>query len=235
LLKIDTINVFRDGSHVLEDVSLAVQKGEVVFIVGRNGAGKTTLLRSVLGFLRPVSGRIEFLGKNIVGLPPFEIVRMGVGYAPDDLRIFPRLTVEENIELPTLAGSKLTEMGKDKVESLYSIFPALQKYKKKLGTQISGGERKMLAIARALAADPSLVLLDEPFEGLSPIMRQKFSASLRDLVKSGLTLLITGSNLYHAPEFTDRLYALERGATIYSGALDEAWKNDQVRDIFVIR
>jgi branched-chain amino acid transport system ATP-binding protein len=228
LLKVENVNVFISESQVLRDINLSVQKGEVVSIVGRNGAGKTTLLKTIIGLVKPRSGKISFLGKDITGLHPFEIAKMGVGYAPDDLRIFPSLTVEENIELPILAAGKSK---RDRVEFAYSIFPKLLQYRKKPGTHISGGERKMLAIARALALDPTLLLLDEPLEGLAPVLLPELNKSIYELARSGLTLLLTESNIYRVPKFTDTLCVIERGELIYSGRPDKAYEEERVRKV----
>jgi len=232
VLDIKNINVYIGGSLIIRNVSLTVKRGEVVSLIGRNGAGKTTLLKTIMGLLKPASGEIKFSGEDITHLSSSKIAKLGIGYAPDDLRIFPSLTVEENIELPMLVKGKSKKDMKDKLEFIYSVFPKLLKYRNRLGTQISGGERRMLAVARALAADPIMLLLDEPFEGLAPIIRLELTKSIHELLNRGLTFLITESNIRHVPNFINTLSVIERGEIIYSGGLEEAPDNDQVRQIF---
>ncbi len=232
ILEVENLNVFRDGSHILRNVSLEVKKGEMVCLVGRNGAGKTTLLRTIMGYIKPKSGTIKFLGRNITGHSPHEVSILGIGYSPDDLKIFPSLSVEENIELPLITRKYNKFMVKEGLDYIYSVFPVLQSYKNKPGTHISGGERRMLAIARALVTRPSLILLDEPFEGLAPIMRSRLGDRLKVLMEQGLTLFLTSSNLYGIPEGANRIYCIERGEIIYHGNLKEMLSDKQVKEVF---
>jgi branched-chain amino acid transport system ATP-binding protein len=232
ILEVEKVNVFRDGSHVLKDISINVDEGQMICIVGRNGAGKTTLLKTILGYIKPKTGLIKFLGKNIISYTPEEVSMLGIGYSPDDLRIFPSLTVEENIELPLIARKKSSLDIKSALDYIYSVFPVLKGYRSKPGTHISGGERRMLAIARALVIKPKLILLDEPFEGLAPIIRARLSYSLKLLIEQNIALLLTSSNLYGVPEFVNRVYCIERGEIIYSGMLKEMLLNQQVKEVF---
>lgn len=235
LLSVERINVSIKGSHILRDVSLEVKKGEVACLVGRNGAGKTTTIKSIIGIYKPDSGKVMFMDNDITNLPPHEVARMGMGYVPEDLRIFPSLTVRENIELGFMtSGNKADKSFAEVLERIYAIFPVLRKYENRKGTQISGGERRMLAISRALASNPSMLLLDEPFEGLAPIIIPKLAESIRELVNRGLTILMSASNIYHVPKFVNTVYVMERGEVVYSGSLDGAFESHQVMKILGI-
>jgi branched-chain amino acid transport system ATP-binding protein len=211
VLKLDHINVFIQASHILRDVFIEVGEGEVVCLIGRNGAGKTTTLRTIMGYLSPESGAVEFQNQDISGLSTYKIAQMGIGYMPGDGGIFADLTVHENIEL----GS----------------WPILEKYKARKGDQVSGGERKMLAIARALASDPTMLLLDEPFEGLSPVIIPDINERIQESAKMGLSMVIAESELHHVPEFTNKLYVIERGQIIYSGKPGDVQKEEAVMRI----
>jgi len=220
ILKIDKINVFIKASHILRDVCLAIGEGEVVCLIGRNGAGKTTTLRSVMGFLRPRTGSIQFQGQEIVGRAPYQIARMGIGYAPEESGIFASLTTFENIEMATW-GPGLTRSPEGRIQLAYSVFPSLERYRNRKGNQISGGERKMLSVARALALDPRLLLMDECFEGLAPAIIPKIAESIHEISKMGHSMLLVESNIYHVPDFVNRLYVIERGEIIFSGKPEE--------------
>lgn len=230
MLKLDNVNVFIQASHILRDLFLEVGEGEVVCLVGRNGAGKTTTLRTIMGFLAPQSGAVEFQNQDISGLSTYKIAQMGIGYMPGDGGIFADLTVHENIEL----GSWMRETSRtpeEKVGLAYQVFPILEKYRDRKGDQVSGGERKMLAIARALASDPKMLLLDEPFEGLSPVIIPDINERIHDSSKMGLSMVIAESELHHVPEFTNRLYVIERGEIIYSGKLENVQKEEAIMRI----
>jgi branched-chain amino acid transport system ATP-binding protein len=227
MLSVDSIDVFIKSSRILRDVSLEVGKGEVVCLIGRNGAGKTTTLRSIMGYLRPEKGRILFQGQDITGKRPFEIGRMGIGYAPEDSGIFPDLTIHENIEISTW-NRHTKRSDSERLELAYRVFPALKKYKARKGTQVSGGERKMLSIARSLALDPELFILDEPFEGLAPAIVTEVANSIQEITKMGPSIIISESNIYHVPDFANRLYVIERGEIIFSGPLEEVAREKDI-------
>lgn len=216
MLTVHAIDVFIQTSHILRKLSLEVGDREVVCLVGRNGAGKTTTLRSIMGYLRPHSGRIVFQGEEIQARRTHEIAARGLGFAPEDSGIFPDLTVAENIEIATWTrpGGR---PGAERVERAYEIFPVLRQYRHRKGPEMSGGERKMLSIARALALDPHMLLLDEPFEGLSPAIIPAVSEGLAEITKRGHSILMAESNIHHVPEFATRLYVIERGEIIFSG------------------
>jgi branched-chain amino acid transport system ATP-binding protein len=227
VLDLAAVNVFIQSSHILRDVSLAVEPGALVCLVGRNGAGKTTVLRTVMGYLRPASGRIQLDGAPIGGLPTHVIARRGVGYAPEEGGIFGDLTVAENVEIATWTqpgGRPAAE----RVALAYETFPRLRAYASRGGTHLSGGERKMLAIARALALDPRLLLLDEPFEGLSPAIVPQVGASIAAIARQGRSILLAESNIHHVPPETSRLYVIERGEIIYGGSPEGARRDATV-------
>ncbi|MFQ5897278.1 MAG: ABC transporter ATP-binding protein [Candidatus Methylomirabilia bacterium] len=230
VLRIDRIDVYIGLSHILREVSLEVRPGEAVYLIGRNGAGKTTTLLSVLGFRRPAKGSIEFRSENLVGLPPQEIARKGIGYSPEESRVFPDLTVHENIAYSTYTR-KTERSAEERTARAYEVFPKLHDYRNRRGNQLSGGERKMLSIARALALDPALLLLDEPFEGLSPTIMPQVAESIHEITKMGVSVLTVESNIYHVADFATRLYVIERGEIIFSGKPGEVQSYPEVMKI----
>ena len=202
MLTVDAIDVFIQASHILRAVSLDVGPREVVCLVGRNGAGKTTTLRTIMGYLHPHAGRVEFRGQPIHGRRTHEIARLGVGFAPEDGR-----------------------PAAERIAQAYRVFPTLRRYATRKGPEMSGGERKMLSIARALALDPEMLLLDEPFEGLSPAIIPAVSESIAAITGIGHSILIAESNIHHVPEYTRRLYVIERGAIVFAGTPQDAWRD----------
>jgi branched-chain amino acid transport system ATP-binding protein len=227
MLAVRDLVVDVEGSRVLRGVSLEVAKGELVCLVGRNGAGKTTTFRSIMGFRKPVSGAVGFEGRSLVGLRPFQIARMGIGFAPEESEVFGELTVAENIALPTwtCASERTAEQ---RIAEAYGVFPNLRRYADRGGQALSGGERKMLSIARALALGPKLLLLDEPTEGLSPAIVPTIVAGLSNIRAFGHAVFIAESNIHHVPDFADRLYVIERGEIIFAGKPDEARRDQAV-------
>jgi branched-chain amino acid transport system ATP-binding protein len=227
MLVVDGVNVFIQSSHILRGVSLTVEPGTVVGLVGRNGAGKTTTLRAVMGYRRPAAGRIEFGGRSLVGMPTHAIARLGIAFAPEDSGIFGDLSVAENIAFATWTRPTARSAA-ERIERAYAVFPALRAYAGRGGTRLSGGERKMLSIARALALDPTLLLLDEPFEGLSPAIIPAIGDAIAAIARQGRGVLIAESNIHHVPAWTQRLYVVERGEIIFAGPLDQAQRDATV-------
>ena len=216
MLSVKDLDVYIQTSHILRRICLTVGQREVVCLVGRNGAGKTTALRSIMGYLRPRAGYIAFRGREIQSARSFEIARMGLGFAPEDSGIFSDLTVAENIEISTWTRAT-NRAAAERIEQAYGVFPALRRYMARKGPEMSGGERKMLSIARALALDPDMLLLDEPFEGLSPAIVPSVSKGIASITGLGRSILMAESNIHHVPEFTTRLYVIERGEIIFVG------------------
>ena len=227
MLSAQNLSVNVRGSGVLRGISFEIKAGELVYLVGRNGAGKTTTFRTIMGFRKPAAGAITFDGVDLVGLRPYQIARLGVGFAPEESEVFGELTVAENIALPTWvnlqAGPAAT-----RIEEAYRVFPALERYRARGAHALSGGERKMVSIARALALDPKLLLLDEPFEGLSPAIIPTIADGIASIMQRGQSILMAESNIHHLPETTHRLYVLERGAIIFAGSLAEARRDAAV-------
>ena len=222
MLVVDGIDVYIQASHILRKVSLEVGRDEVVCLVGRNGAGKTTTLRTIMGCLRPRAGRIELGGQPIHGRRTHEIAMLGVGWAPEESGIFGDLSVAENIEISTWTRPT-RRTAAERIEQAYAVFPKLAGYRTRGGAQLSGGERKMLSIARALALDPELLLLDEPFEGLAPAIIPAIADSIAAIAgKLGRAILIAESNIHHVPEYTARLYVIERGEIVFAGRPHDA-------------
>jgi branched-chain amino acid transport system ATP-binding protein len=219
MLTVEALDVFIQSSHILRQVSLEVGEREVVCLVGRNGAGKTTTLRAIMGYLRPQGGRIVFQGEEIQGRRTHEIAMKGLGFAPEDSGIFPDLTVAENIEIATWTR-RSGRAAAERIERAYEVFPVLRAYRHRKGPEMSGGERKMLSVARALALDPHMLLLDEPFEGLSPAIIPAVSEGIAEITKRGHSILLAESNIHHVPEFATRLYVIERGQIIFAGRPD---------------
>ena len=230
MLRVRDLAVDIQGSPVLRGVSFEVNAGELICLVGRNGAGKTTSLRTIMGFRRPAAGAIEFDDKDIVGLRPHRIARMGVGFAPEESEVFGELTVAENIAMPTWTCPS-GRPAEARIADAYRVFPRLERYRERGGHALSGGERKMVSIARALALGPKLLLLDEPTEGLSPVIVPSIIQGLMNIRASGHAAFIAESNIHHVPEFTDRLYVIERGEIIFVGKPNEATKDPGVARI----
>ena len=220
----DLVTAYGLGA-VIHGVSFEVEAGEVVCLLGRNGAGKTTTLRSVMGLTSPRSGRIEFKGEDITARQPFEAARLGIGYVPDDRRIFPDLTVEENLEI---VRRVIRRDGQWTMERVYRLFPILTDLRANHGSGLSGGEQKMLAIGRALMGNPTLLILDEPSEGLSPLMVKTLIEAIRQIQREGVTLLIADQNVKFARRVAGRGYIMEEGNICHSGQLEELWANEQI-------
>ena len=216
MLAVEQLVVDIQSSRILRGISLQVAAGQLVCLVGRNGAGKTTTFRTIMGYLGPVSGTVRFRDATLTGMPTHRIAQLGLGYAPEESQVFGDLTVAENIELPTWTRPQ-GRSAKERIDLAYEIFPKLRQYAARGGNQLSGGERKMVSIARALTLDPQMLLLDEPFEGLSPAIIPSISDGIASIRKLGHGVLMAESNVHHIPDYADNLYVLERGEIIYQG------------------
>ncbi len=228
LLSVENIHTYYGASYVLQGVSLEVAEGETVVLLGRNGAGKTTTLKSIMGVPAPRSGRIVFDGADIARLRPYEIARRGISLIPDTRRIIPNLTVAENLRLAMLKdGRRRAEAAL--LEMAYGYFPRLAERAGVAGGALSGGEQQMLAIARALVARPKLMLIDEPTEGLMPVLVATIAEKLAELAKTGMTMLCVETNLDVALRIAQRVYVMEKGLIAFSGRKDDFVKNVEVQ------
>lgn len=225
ILDVSEIDTYYGSSHILHQVSIQVRDGEVVALLGRNGVGKTTTLRSIIGLSPPAQGSIRFQGEEMRGRPAYEVARKGVGYIPDDLRIFPDLTCEENLEIARKVSKRSGRWNRERVETL---FPVLKDRRKQKGLSFSGGEKKMLSLGRALMMNPSLILLDEPSEGLAPLVVRQLMENILNIRKEGITILLADQNLKFCSKVCDRGYILEKGSVVHSGTMDEIWSNEDV-------
>ncbi len=225
ILEVSHIDTYYGTSHILQDISLSVEEGEVVALLGRNGVGKTTTLRSIIGLSSPSRGSIRFLGKEICGPPPYEIARMGVAYVPDDYRIFPELTAEENLEIARRLSPREGHWNRTRIVEL---FPALGERLGSKGINLSGGEKKMLAVGRALMANPSLILLDEPSEGLAPLVLANLIDVIGKIREQGVTILLADQNLKFCRKVCNRGYILEKGRVQYEGEMEAIWNNEEI-------
>ena len=231
MLEVEGIHTFYGLSHILFGVSLKVDRGEVVCLLGRNGAGKTTTMKSIIGLTPPKQGNIRFKGEEIVGTEPYLLARKGIGYIPDDRRIFADLTVGENLEI---AIRETTKGGGWNKERVHELFPALKNIESRRGGCLSGGEQKMLAIARALMGNPEFLLLDEPYEGLAPVLVHTLEGRIRKLRETGITVLIAEQNVRSTLRISDRGYIIDNGQICYHGSIEDLRDNEEVRRKYLL-
>jgi len=218
MLQIRALHTYYGLSHVIQGVDLTATAGEVVGIFGRNGVGKTTLLKTIAGWVKPTRGEIRLDGERLDGVSPEAIAYRGVGFVPEDRRIFPGLTVQENLELGLSLRKGLAGAGRRQaIEDMFGRFPRLRERRRQLGTTLSGGEQQMLAMARAMVGAPKALLIDEPSEGLAPIIAEQIFAFIRELKRAGTIILLVEQNVHAALDLCDRFYAIERGRTILTG------------------
>lgn len=231
MLQVSDIHTFYGRSHVLQGVSLNVDAREIVCLLGRNGVGKSTTLKSITGLTPPRKGSVRFDGKEMRGMKPHEIVRRGISYIPEDRRIFPMLTVKENLVLGTKNLSNVnSEIKSGNLEKMYGYFPALRAREKQMGGTLSGGEQQMLTIARGLMGNPRLMLLDEPFEGLAPLITKELTKIVTLMCQEeGLTLLLVEQNARLALKLANRGYVLEKGSVTFEGPSDVMAASEEVK------
>ena len=223
MLELGNVHTHYGLSHVLQGVSLTVAAGEVVGLYGRNGVGKTTVMKTIAGWLKPSHGSVHFEGKDISGMAPDRIARLGIGFVPEDRRIFPGLTVEENLLLGLLQKpGRSGAQEKQALEAIFARFGRLKERRRQMGTTLSGGEQQMLAVARVLMGQPKLMLIDEPTEGLAPMIVDEIFSIIQDLRAEGIGILLVEQNVHRAIEVSDRFYALERGQVSESGSAASA-------------
>ena len=232
LLEVAHVHTFYGDSHILVDLSLEVAEGEIVCLLGRNGAGKSTTLKSIIGLAPPRAGRIRLRGQDLCGLAPFRIARLGIGYVPEDRRVFANLTVRENLEVARKTwGDRRSEPWT--AERIFALFPRLQERRNQRAGFLSGGEQQMLTIARTLMGSPEILLLDEPSEGLAPLVVEMLEEQLSRLRADGLTMVVTEQNVRFVSELGDRVYVLEMGAVRYADAMSEFLRDDEVRRAYL--
>jgi branched-chain amino acid transport system ATP-binding protein len=230
-LELKSINTFYGRSHILFDVSLSIDKGEVVSLLGRNGAGKSTTFRSIIGLTPPRSGEVIFRGERVSGLRAFRICRKGIGFVPEDRRCFPDLTVRENLEV-AIRREKETAAPWT-IEKIYALFPRLQERERNLGSQLSGGEQQMLTIARTLMTNPEVLLLDEPSEGLAPLVVALLADMILQIRKEGVTVLLAEQNLHFCAKVADRGYVIDKGSVKYEGTMSALLADEEVKEKYL--
>jgi branched-chain amino acid transport system ATP-binding protein len=224
VLVAEDLHTFYSKSHILHGVGLEVREGEIVTLLGRNGAGKTTTLRSLVGLTPPRNGVVQILGHTTTAWPPYRIAALGVGYVPEGRHVFPNLTVEENLKVP------LERPGPWTIARIHALFPRLAERRGNKGRQLSGGEQEMLAIARALILNPKLLILDEPSQGLAPLIVREVFKVVTSAREEGISILLVEQNVRAATEISDRAYVLDDGRVVFSGAAGEFAKDeDRVR------
>lgn len=232
MLKVNEIDVFYGNIQALKGVSLQVEEGEIVTLIGANGAGKTTLLHTISGLLKPKNGSIEYLGKPIHGRPAQQIVREGISHVPEGRRVFANMTVEENLDLGAYLRKDSKEIKKD-LEKVYELFPRLFERKKQQAGTLSGGEQQMLAMGRALMARPKLLLLDEPSMGLAPLLVQTIFKIIEEINQNGTTILLVEQNAHMALSIAKRAYVIETGRVVISGTSKELQQSEQIREVYL--
>jgi branched-chain amino acid transport system ATP-binding protein len=228
MLHIENLNAWYDRSHVLQGISLQVNKGEIVTLMGRNGAGKTTTLRSLMGLLSKRQGKASIDGTSFLDLPAHERFHLGLAYVPEDRRIVPGLTVKENLELGVIAQKNRGDMAM-LVDEIAEIFPRLKERLHQDGTSMSGGEQQMLAIARAMIAKPKVILLDEPSEGIMPVLVDEMFELFAKLKQQGLTILLVEQNVQQALKISDRAYILDQGEIVFLDTAQNLLNNDEIQ------
>jgi len=231
MLEVQDIHTYYGLSHILFGVSLRVERGEVVCLLGRNGAGKTTTMRSIMGLTPPRRGTITFKGQTTEGTPPYLLARRGIAYVPDDRRIFADLTVGENLEIAARHANQKAEWDKARV---FELFPVLQEKQARKGGHLSGGEQKMLAMARALMTNPEFILLDEPMEGLAPLLVRALEEQILKLKQAGLTVLLAEQAVNSALRVSDRGYVIDDGHIRFAASINELRENQEIRSKYLL-
>jgi branched-chain amino acid transport system ATP-binding protein len=231
ILQVEDIHTYYGPSYILQGLSFEIDSGEIVCLIGRNGSGKTTTLRSIIGLTPPRKGRIRFKGGEITQRKPFWIVRLGMGYVPEDRRIFPALTVRDNLEIARRERRQAGGAGWT-LQKIYDFFPKLRDLETHLGTQMSGGEQQMLAMARSLMGNPELLLVDEPTQGLAPLIVQSF-VDLIHRLKTEMSILLVEQNVLFAFSVSDRGYVIDKGKILYQGNVEDLKGNKEVHDRYL--
>ncbi len=231
LLKVNDLHTYYGESYILQGVSLQIDGAEIISILGRNGVGKTTTLKSIIGLVVPRSGEIIFKNQNILGLPSYDIANLGIGYVPEDRRIFPRLTVRENL----LMGLKPRQKKEDgwSIEKIYEYFPSLKDRDKQKGAYLSGGEQQMLTIARTLMGNPEVMLLDEPTEGLAPLIVKTVIKVIQDIYEHGVAILLVEQNMRVVLTLAQRIYVMSKGKIVFHGSGQDLLEAPEIRQKYL--
>ena len=231
LLDVKELNTYYGDSHVLQDISVAVKDGEIVALLGRNGMGKTTTLKSIIGLVKPKSGRILFQGKNITGYPPYKVARLGIGYVPEERRIFPNLPVLDNLKMGIKHGAAANTSNQNKwtVERIYEHFPFMKARSNQKGVLLSGGEQQMLTIARTLMGNPDLLMVDEPTEGLAPVTVKEVRDILEEINNAGVSILLVEHNLKVALSLAKRVYLMGKAHLGFTGTVEELEADPEIK------
>ncbi len=231
LLDVKDLNTYFGESHVLQDMSVGVKDGEIVALLGRNGMGKSTTLKSIMGLVKPKSGTVLFQGKNITGYQPFKVARAGVGYVPEERRIFPNLPVLDNLKMGLKHGAaaKTSNQNKWTIERIYEHFPFMKERSNQKGALLSGGEQQMLTIARTLMGNPDLLMVDEPTEGLAPVTVKEVRDILEEINKAGVSILLVEHNLKVALSLADRVYLMGKAHLGFTGTVEELEANPEIK------
>ncbi|MBW1850606.1 MAG: ABC transporter ATP-binding protein [Deltaproteobacteria bacterium] len=234
ILELKGINTFYEKSHILQDISMEVNEREVVGLLGRNGVGKSTTLKSISGVVIPRAGSILFKGKELVGMKPHQVTRLGVGYVPEERRIFPNLTVHQNLLLGQKSGKSQNQIKEGwTIERAYSLFPQLKARQTSKGGNLSGGEQQMLTIVRTLMGNPELLLLDEPTEGLAPMLVETVSNVIQEIHQGGISILLVEQSLEVILDLTSRAYVMSKGQIVFQGTSQELADNHEVREKYL--
>jgi branched-chain amino acid transport system ATP-binding protein len=233
LLEVNNLHTYYDDSHVLDGINLEVARGEMIAILGRNGVGKSTVLKSIMGIVQAREGVVRFKGRDIRLLSPYRIARLGIGYVPEERRIFPELTVRENLIMGLKTGAKNDEPPKWSIERAYRQFPQLAERDGTLGSNLSGGEQQMLTLVRTLMGEPDLILIDEPSEGLSPIMAKAIFELIEVVHREGIAVILVDRNLPFTCTMADRVYIMIKGTIGYTGTGREVLENDAIQAKFL--
>ena len=232
VLELRDLNTFYEESHILQGISLNVDRGEIVCLLGRNGVGKSTTLKSVIGLVKPRSGEVVFKGQNVAGMPPHTIAKLGMGYVPEERRIFPTLSVRENLLMGIKPGQKGNGEGWT-IERIYKYFPALQSRDKQRGGHLSGGEQQMLTIARTLMGNPEVLLIDEPTEGLAPKIVETVEQVIQDIHQHNIPILLVEQNMRVALRLAGRIYVISKGKIVFQGTGQELKEAHEVREKYL--
>lgn len=232
ILEINNVDTYYGKIHALRDISFQVREGEIATLIGSNGAGKTTTLKTISSLLRPAKGEIIFKGQVISRIPPHQVAEGGIAHVPEGRKIFPRMTVEENLEMGAFRFTDTNKIKKN-MDHVFELFPRLKERRKQKGGTLSGGEQQMLAMGRALMSEPSILLMDEPSMGLAPMLVQLIFESIENLNKEGITILLVEQNARKALKIANRGYVLQTGSIVLTGTGEELLKNEMVREAYL--